>query len=430
AVTLYEKVTGTTITGRLKFTDTTDVNVEKAAFIGVVNGMGNNRFDPNGTLTRQQAATMLARLAESVSKPLDKKAATFVDKGSVSTWAIEAVGQCEAAEIMGGTGNNQFSPGGPYQRQQSIATITRLYDHLDGKGTPNHAMEVTTTTPTPTPEPEEPTTTPSAPSTITYPWTGSNPWTGTWESEYQSRFGMIILTQSGNTVTGTYEENNNGIKRSISGTVNGNILQGIKKYDDDYEWRFVLSDDGYEFKIEYLFVAWNGESQWNSQSTAKRIVIPQPNDIVGVWTYSGEPLPFRKENGTWVNVADTTCFGYQFNQDGTFLYMTTFALESPTASFHRDVYYYVFVYGTYSIDNDELLLTNMAFDQVATEYGISKNAETKYGLKPGDGIWGDGIWSGITHTTSEVRRNIKICTSWYDNKWCLTIDYAFYPVQE
>ncbi|MCL2126339.1 MAG: hypothetical protein FWH33_10185, partial [Oscillospiraceae bacterium] len=34
AVTLYEKVTGTTITGRLKFTDTTDVNVEKAAFIG------------------------------------------------------------------------------------------------------------------------------------------------------------------------------------------------------------------------------------------------------------------------------------------------------------------------------------------------------------------------------------------------------------
>ncbi|MCL2125724.1 MAG: S-layer homology domain-containing protein, partial [Oscillospiraceae bacterium] len=146
AVTLYEKVTGTTITGRVKFTDTTDVNVEKAAFIGVVNGVGNNRFDPNGTLTREQAATMLARLAESVSKPLDKKAATFGDKGSVSTWALEAVGQCEAAEIMGGTGNNQFSPGGAYQRQQSIATITRMYDYLDGKGTPNHAMEVTTTT--------------------------------------------------------------------------------------------------------------------------------------------------------------------------------------------------------------------------------------------------------------------------------------------
>jgi len=146
AVTLYEKVTGTTITGRVKFTDTTDVNIEKAAFIGVVNGVGNDRFDPNAALTREQAATMLARLAASVSKPLDKKAATFVDKGSVSTWAIEAVGQCEAAEIMGGTGNNKFSPGGAYQRQQSIATITRMYDYLDGKGTPNHAMEATTTT--------------------------------------------------------------------------------------------------------------------------------------------------------------------------------------------------------------------------------------------------------------------------------------------
>ena len=71
AVTLYEKVTGTEITGRVKFTDTSDANVEKAAYIGVVNGVGDNRFDPDGSLTREQAATILARLAESVDKPLD-----------------------------------------------------------------------------------------------------------------------------------------------------------------------------------------------------------------------------------------------------------------------------------------------------------------------------------------------------------------------
>ena len=136
AVTLYENVTGTVITGRVKFTDTTDVNVEKAAYIKVVNGVGNDRFDPNGSLTREQAATMLARLAESVSKPMDISPATFADRASVEAWAIEAVGQCEAADIMGGTGNNQFSPKGAYQRQQSIATIMRMFDYLEGKGTP------------------------------------------------------------------------------------------------------------------------------------------------------------------------------------------------------------------------------------------------------------------------------------------------------
>ena len=128
AVALYEQVKGTEITERKTFSDTTDVNVEKAAAIGVVSGIGDNKFDPNAELTREQAAVMLARLADVTGRPLAQQAATFADNGSISSWAIEEVGQIQAAGIMSGVGDNTFAPQSAYTREQSIVTILRLYE--------------------------------------------------------------------------------------------------------------------------------------------------------------------------------------------------------------------------------------------------------------------------------------------------------------
>ncbi|MDR0838008.1 MAG: S-layer homology domain-containing protein [Oscillospiraceae bacterium] len=136
AVALYEKVTGKAITKRATFSDTTDVNVEKAAAIGVVNGMGNNKFDPDAKLTREQAAVMLARLADAIGKPLAKKAATFADNAKISSWAVEQVGQVQAAGIMSGIEDNKFAPKGPYTREQSIITILRSWNYANGITTP------------------------------------------------------------------------------------------------------------------------------------------------------------------------------------------------------------------------------------------------------------------------------------------------------
>jgi len=130
AVALYESVKGE-ITERVKFDDTNDIHVEKAAAIEVVNGVGNNRFAPNALLNREQAATMLARLANAVGKPLPKESATFSDNNELSAWAAEAVGQVQAAGIMQGVGSNNFAPKDPYTREQSIITIMRLYDFVN-----------------------------------------------------------------------------------------------------------------------------------------------------------------------------------------------------------------------------------------------------------------------------------------------------------
>ena len=130
AVILYESATDREITGRTSFNDTADLNVLKAAYIGVVQGVGGGYFNPRGTLTREQAATMLSRLAYAIGVPLPEHEATFSDNDAISDWAIGAVGQVQAAGIMGGTGDNMFSPRGSYTREQSIVTILRLFDFV------------------------------------------------------------------------------------------------------------------------------------------------------------------------------------------------------------------------------------------------------------------------------------------------------------
>jgi len=136
AVALYEVAMGE-ITGRISFADTTDVNVEKAAYIGIVSGVGNNNFDPNTALTREQAAVMLARLSYAVDRPLPVRAATmanFVDNSDIATWAIESVGKVSATGVMGGVEGNMFAPQQLYTREQAIVTIIRIFEGIRNVG--------------------------------------------------------------------------------------------------------------------------------------------------------------------------------------------------------------------------------------------------------------------------------------------------------
>ena len=131
AVALYEAATGAEITGRMQFNDTDDTNVQMMGYLGVVTGVGDDRFDPDGQLSREQAAVMLARLANALGQPLPQYSSTFADNNQISDWAIQAVGQIQASGIMGGVGDNRFAPQGDYTREQSIVTVVRLFEMLD-----------------------------------------------------------------------------------------------------------------------------------------------------------------------------------------------------------------------------------------------------------------------------------------------------------
>ena len=132
ATALYETVTGSEVTARAEFSDTDDVNVQKMAGLGVVLGAGDGTFDPDGTLTREQAATMLSRLASVMGRPLPQGTPTFSDSAAIASWAAEAVGQMQESGIMGGTGDGAFTPQGSYTVEQSILTALRLYELTQG----------------------------------------------------------------------------------------------------------------------------------------------------------------------------------------------------------------------------------------------------------------------------------------------------------
>ena len=136
AVALYETVRGE-ITGRVSFIDTNDVNVEKAAYIGIVSGVGNNSFDPNTALSREQAAVMLVRLTDAIEQPLPARAASmanFSDNSSIAPWAIESVGKVSASGIMSGIDEYSFAPQQKYTREQAIVTIMRIFESIRDVG--------------------------------------------------------------------------------------------------------------------------------------------------------------------------------------------------------------------------------------------------------------------------------------------------------
>lgn len=138
AVALYEHFREP-VMGRAAFTDTSDPSVEKAAYLGIVSGVGNSRFDPYSPITREQAAVMLSRLVEALKgQPMGYFASIrFYDSGEISLWALEGVYKMVSFEIMTGVGAigfyNRFAPQQPFTREQSIVTILRIFDLVNSE---------------------------------------------------------------------------------------------------------------------------------------------------------------------------------------------------------------------------------------------------------------------------------------------------------
>ncbi|MCL1805213.1 MAG: S-layer homology domain-containing protein [Clostridiales bacterium] len=129
-VRMYESATGAPVSGRTGFADTSDVNVEKAAALGIVAGTGGGLFSPDATMTREQAAVMLVRLADVVGLPFPYKPADYADIDEISPWALESVGRAKAAGVMSGTGSFLFSPKTEYSVEQGIVTLYKLHNFL------------------------------------------------------------------------------------------------------------------------------------------------------------------------------------------------------------------------------------------------------------------------------------------------------------
>lgn len=111
---------------RARFVDTYNMSVLDCSRLKIIDGIGNNRFNPNGSLTRQQVAKILKNVADIVGVTASGSALEFTDSNKVASWATVGVDFVTRAGIMNGKGST-FDPDGFFTKQEAIVTIMRLY---------------------------------------------------------------------------------------------------------------------------------------------------------------------------------------------------------------------------------------------------------------------------------------------------------------
>ena len=113
--------------------------VDTAAAYGIVNGVGHGKFNPEGVITRQEAATMLARAAKLCGFDTDLSAeqvtrvlAVYPDGGSVASYATGTMAFCAQYAVLG-AGEKTLAPTRAILRcevAQMLYNLLRLTDLL------------------------------------------------------------------------------------------------------------------------------------------------------------------------------------------------------------------------------------------------------------------------------------------------------------
>lgn len=106
-------------------------SIERAAQLGYVNGVGGGKFEPNRQLTRAEFVTMLYRMA---GKPAASTAAVFTDVPQ-NAWYRDALNWAAEKGYVNGTGENSFNPDGKITRQEVVTILFRYSGSQSGAET-------------------------------------------------------------------------------------------------------------------------------------------------------------------------------------------------------------------------------------------------------------------------------------------------------
>jgi len=124
---------GMAVPSAFYFEDTYNSKVSTLYYADIIKGKGERLFAPDDYLTREEAATILYRVAEFLEVDMpqttyDESIPYYADKEAISDWAFNAVFVMKEMGIMVGTSETEFSPKETYTAEQAIATIIRMYN--------------------------------------------------------------------------------------------------------------------------------------------------------------------------------------------------------------------------------------------------------------------------------------------------------------
>ena len=123
---LYRMAGEPEVSGSTDFVDVADGQWYTDAVIwaqdkGVVEGIGGQRFDPEGAITREMLAEVLYRYTEA-AKPASNGISDYPDGGQVSAWAVDGMNWAVAQGVIRGQGDGNLAPAKTATRAE-IATI-------------------------------------------------------------------------------------------------------------------------------------------------------------------------------------------------------------------------------------------------------------------------------------------------------------------
>ena len=105
-----------TIANAADFSDNADIDYSEAVDVmvaaGIIDGVGNNSFDPNGTLTREQAAKLITYMLLGENSEKLGVEGTSLNDVAATRWSAPAIEYCAAMGIIDGAGDGNFYPAG------------------------------------------------------------------------------------------------------------------------------------------------------------------------------------------------------------------------------------------------------------------------------------------------------------------------------
>ena len=105
--------------------------IDEAAALGLINGMADGIYEPDGTMTRAQFVTILWR---SQGSPEPTGSSSFTDLGANSGWYADAVAWAEQNNVVNGVAVGRFDPNGSVTREQIATILHRMSGAVSGDG--------------------------------------------------------------------------------------------------------------------------------------------------------------------------------------------------------------------------------------------------------------------------------------------------------
>ena len=122
----------------IRYSDTENESVIIASYLGIVKGIGDDKFAPEKSITRQEAAVMLLNTINRLygDVPATLKLFSYEDRAEIASWAEPAIQtlaniQGPDGRIMQGDSAGHFNPLENITREQGIAIALRIFTLQD-----------------------------------------------------------------------------------------------------------------------------------------------------------------------------------------------------------------------------------------------------------------------------------------------------------